>query len=758
MSSRVIRSRAFKVAGSVVLVANTVFYGVALHLGDGLSPSDHLDAWLATAATLVLVAACFVRALLGGPRRAGAVWLGVALVFFGAGNAILLGWIQFQTNPPVPSAADVAFLVFYPCVAAAVVCFLRNDRGAAPGAMWLDGSLGAAGAATALAAVMSPVLTSTGGDVSAAVVGAAYSVGDLLLIAMICGALAVRGLRGGAMWLWLTAGLAVFCAADVIYALSLAAGAYVPGSIWNALWPVGLTISVFGLWRPEQPRSPEEGGSTAILAIPLLATVTAVVVLVLSSIEHLPVVVVGLATVTLVLAAARTFLGFRQVQRLSDARRQAVTDDLTGLGNRRALFEHGQERLAEMDPDDRAALTLIDLDNFKEVNDSLGHQAGDELLREIARRLADEVGDSDLLVRLGGDEFALLVLLGPGDDARASAERILECVVQPLTVEGLRFRVGASAGVAESVSGDTIAEMLRRADVAMYSAKASGASFEIYDPQLDAHNQTRLETIQDLDAAIVERQFLLHYQPKVDVGGCTVIDAEALVRWQHPTRGLLHPESFLALVEQSGLMSSLTLLVLRAAVEQIAAWRTTGMSVNVAVNLSASDLLDERLAEHIVSLLSEHAVPVEALTLEITESVLMTDPERARSVLEGLRQLGLRIAIDDYGTGYCALAYLHSLPIDELKIDRSFIAKMREDGRSAAIVRSTVELAHDLGLEVVAEGVEHHDALDMLAVFGCDYAQGYHFSRPLPAAAFAAWVRARPGWAPVPVPAPAPVG
>ena len=215
------------------------------------------------------------------------------------------------------------------------------------------------------------------------------------------------------------------------------------------------------------------------------------------------------------------------------------------------------------------------------------------------------------------------------------------------------------------------------------------------------------------------------------------------MRWEHPTRGVLYPDAFLPVVEQSGLMNAVTRLVLESAVMQLASWRAAGLDLSVAVNLSASDLLDESLAERIAGLLAEHGVPADALELEITESVIMIDPKRAREVLEALRALGLRIAVDDYGTGYCALAYLRDLPIDELKIDRSFIANVTTDRRSAAIVRSTIELAHALGLKVVAEGIENTEALAAVAAFGCDYAQGYHFSRPVPAEAFTTWVHAR---------------
>ena len=420
-----------------------------------------------------------------------------------------------------------------------------------------------------------------------------------------------------------------------------------------------------------------------------------------------------------------------------------MTDELTGLGNRRHLFEAGAARLEHADQHERLALLLIDLDNFKELNDTLGHHAGDQLLREAARRLAARLVAPDLLVRLGGDEFALVIGLAEGDDGTEVTERIIERLTRPFTIEGVRLGVGASAGVAERDSGLDIAELLRRADVAMYAAKASGSRVEPYDPQLDEAKRARLETIQDLDSALVHEEFVLHYQPKIDLRSGTTLGAEALVRWQHPTRGLLFPDAFLPIVEQSGLMGALTRLVLDSAVAQLTDWHRAGVPISIAVNLSASDLLDEALPQRVGTLLAEHDLPAFALELEITESVLVTDPEGARKVLEELRQLGLQIAVDDYGTGYAALAYLRDLPIDELKIDRSFVAHVTADPRSAAIVRSTIELAHALDLTVVAEGVEDQEALNAVRGFGCDFAQGYHFSRALPADAFTAWMLAR---------------
>jgi diguanylate cyclase (GGDEF)-like protein len=735
----------------LLMVGNLAFFTAWLVLRHGAAYSPVLDGWISNLSMLVPTAACLVRAVRGGPRRAAAIWLGMGMLSWTAGNVIYTIWTQFQTHPSVPSPADISYLGFYVCVAAALVCLVRADLGSFTRSLWLDGALGAAGGATALAAALSPVFS--GGPaqpLGVVLVGAAYAIADLVLFAMICGLLAARGTRGGSMWLWLAGGLVIFCATDVTYALQVNAGTYVVGTFLNGLWALGIAVIAFAIWRPQRPAEIGSGRSQAILAVPMLATLTAVSVLVISSVGRLPTAVVALATLTLLLAAARTSVSFRQVRRLSDARRQALTDELTGLGNRRYLFESGEERRLAAAEGERLALILIDLDNFKEVNDTLGHHAGDAFLRETARRLAARVAHPELLVRLGGDEFALVTTLATADDGREIALRILDRLAQSFVVEGIPVRVDASAGVAETESaGVEIAELLRRADVAMYAAKASRSRVELYDPELDEANRTRLDTVHDLDAALAGHQFVLHYQPKIDVQSGAAIGAEALVRWQHPTRGLLYPDAFLPVVEQSGLMPALTRLVLEAAVVQLASWRRDGLVVTLAVNLSASDLLDESLAERITALLAEHDVPVSALELEITESVLMIDPVRAAEVLAGLRRLGLRIAVDDYGTGYCALAYLRDLPIDELKIDRSFVAHVTADPRTAAIVRSTIELAHALDLKVVAEGVEHAADLEALADFGCDFAQGYHFSRPLPAEPFTRWIRARaPGLAP----------
>jgi diguanylate cyclase (GGDEF)-like protein len=727
---------------TALLVANLLLlFGVPMMRGAHLDTGVYLV--LGNLALVAPALACFGYAFLRPSRRGPAIWLGLATLAQGAGNVIYSWWTQYQAHPPIPAPSDLAYLGFYVSVAAAVVWLARRENGSFPRALWLDGAIGAAGAAAALVAVLSVFHVDPQGGSAAVLVSGAYTVGDLILVAMIGGLLAMRGVRGGSIWLWLAAGMAIFCAADVSYAIRVSAGTYSVGAWLSLGWMAGITCIARSIWSPERPAA-EAGAarSRTMLAIPTLATLGAVAILAIFSIDRHP-AVMSLAAFTLLLAAVRTLVSFRQVQRLSAARRQALTDDLTGLGNRRALFDHGGQNLKAANAADRIALILIDLDNFKEINDRFGHPAGDELLREIARRLAACVKNDDLLVRLGGDEFALLLKLAPTDESRQIAVEVLDRITEPFTVDGARLLVNASAGVAErSDEANRMVDLLRRADVAMYAAKDVHSRAERYDPQLDEANRVRLETIEDLNNALDRHELVLHYQPKINVASGAIFGTEALVRWQHPTRGLLLPDQFLPIVEQVGLMHAVTREVLEAGVRQVATWRKAGLNISLAINLSASDLLDDSLADRIETLLDEHSVPADALELEITESVVMFDVARASTVLEALRLLGCRVAIDDYGTGYCALAYLRDLPVDELKLDRSFLASISTDRRSAAIVHSTIELAHNLGLQVVAEGIEDQQALDAVARFACDYAQGYYFAKPMPAAEVPGWIAA----------------
>jgi diguanylate cyclase (GGDEF)-like protein len=437
-------------------------------------------------------------------------------------------------------------------------------------------------------------------------------------------------------------------------------------------------------------------------------------------------------------------------QTVGDLEHQALYDGLTGLPNRALLRDRLQLAIhAGRRRGHPCALLLMDLDRFKDVNDTFGHHHGDLLLKEAALRLGGVLRAQDTLCRLGGDEFAILVPEADGPAAVAVADRLTGALREPFELEGHPIEAAASIGIVICPQhADDVDTILRHADVAMYQAKHDHASCALYDPAQDHHSPARLAMVGDLRRAIERGELVMYFQPQLDLGSRRVFSAEALVRWNHPTRGLLAPSEFVDLAEQTGLIGDLTAYVLEAAIPQAAAWQAAGMPIAVSVNLSARNLRDPRLPSFVAGLLGQHGLRPRRLLLEITESALMYDPDQALSTVRALRSLGLGVAVDDYGTGYSSLAYLRQLPLHELKIDRSFVRDVTVEPGDLSIVRSTITLAHELGLRVVAEGVEDAATLELLADLGCDMAQGYHLSRPVPADDFTAWVAASP-WSPL---------
>jgi diguanylate cyclase (GGDEF)-like protein len=421
---------------------------------------------------------------------------------------------------------------------------------------------------------------------------------------------------------------------------------------------------------------------------------------------------------------------------------QALHDHLTGLPNRMLFLRHLREAIERAAPGHRVAVMIMDLDRFKEINDTLGHHFGDRLLQEIGPRLAHVLREGDLMARLGGDEFGV-VLPDLPDEAVAVrvAERLLEELERPLTVEGLALDVTGSIGIAiHPVHSDDVEALLRCADVAMYAAKDAGGGLEVYRASLDEHSPQRLTLVSQVRPGIENGEFVLHYQPKVRLADGRATGVEALVRWRHPERGLIQPDGFIPLVEQTVLLRPLTYHVLEQAMQQWHAWARRGLQIDMAVNLSARSLLDTELPDHVAGLLDRWGMPARFLTLELTESFLMADSARSIGVMAELANVGTRLSIDDFGTGYSSLSYLKRLPIDEIKVDRSFVTNMQKDPNDAMIVRATVELGRNLGLQVVAEGVEDPDTLRELTELGCDLAQGFLISRPLPSAEITRWL------------------
>jgi diguanylate cyclase (GGDEF)-like protein len=506
-------------------------------------------------------------------------------------------------------------------------------------------------------------------------------------------------------------------------------------SAGGAVAAVAALPLVAAAWLPERPAAPDTEFSPVVLAGILTFATAGLALLVVGQFTSLSPVAAGLATVTVLTGMVRA--GGTVTERLRASQTRAVTDDLTGLPNRRHLFDRLEQAIAGT-RDGEFALLLIDLDGFKELNDTLGHHAGDEVLRQIGPRLERVLREGDTLARLGGDEFA--VVLRPGDEAAASATalRLRASFQQSFAVGGIRVHIDASIGIAMfPAHAHDGAGLLQRSDVAMYEAKRTRTGHEVYLPQRDRHSRGRLVLLGELRDALDAGQLVLHYQAKAEIATGAVRGVEALVRWAHPERGLLAPAEFLPLAEQSGLGRALTTFVVDRALEEIG---ESGLDLSVAVNLGPADLLDLGLPSEIDRLVRRRRFPPEQLRLEVSEDVVMADPERTLGVLAGLRSIGVATALDDFGAGHASLGHLRVLEVDELKIDRSFVMRMAHDERDAAIVHATVDLGRRLGMRVVAEGVETIEAWDALAGLACDEAQGFYLCEAMPAGALAGWL------------------
>jgi diguanylate cyclase len=640
---------------------------------------------LADVAGAVLVAgsvACVAAAVLRVPRLVGPLALAVALA---------LAASAYGTDASLPLRLAVVAATL-----GLVLCVLHRFVELP----WLSG----------LDAVM-------GATSAAAVTAAAEGSTEL--------ALAVGGVAAGlALSRWQPSPNIVLIGVGVI---ALGAG--------EDLAPAAAPLFATASWRTEPRVGPgPEFRWTVLVAIIAFAT-AALTLLALGQFTMLSDTAGALALGTVLAGMARA--GVTVTDRLRETNARALTDDLTALGNRRHLVERLQ---AAIDRGGELALLLIDLDGFKELNDTLGHHAGDEVLRQIGPRLASAVREHDTLARLGGDEFALM--LTPGDEAAASTAglRLRSALEQSFRVEDIAVHVDASVGIAlfPDHAPDPIG-LLQRADVAMYEAKRMRTGHEVYLPSRDRHSRERLALIGELRAAIDDSQLVLHYQPKAELPSSAVRGVEALVRWDHPRHGLLTPGHFLPLAEQSGLARALTAFVLDRALSEIGSL-TGEPELAVAVNLGPADLLDLGLPEEVARALERRTFPAELVTLEVSEDAIVADPERTLDVIERLRALGVRLALDDFGVGRSSLAHLKNLRVDELKIDRSFVLELATNTADLAIVRSTVDLGRRLGLHVVAEGVATRQAWRLLVECGCNEAQGELLAPPLRAQELTSWL------------------
>ena len=443
---------------------------------------------------------------------------------------------------------------------------------------------------------------------------------------------------------------------------------------------------------------------------------------------------------------ARSFAKMRDAIALREQQisRLAYHDTLTDLPNRARFADMVGQAIEQAKASGGSCFVLmIDLDRFKHVNDVMGHRFGDLLLRQVALRLRTEIGLSGQApARLGGDEFAILLSEATLADAVALAERVLQALEQAISIEDQTVDIGAGLGIAgfPAHAGDT-EMLLGHAEVAMYVAKQSKNGAVIYAPEIDKSSQQSLSLLTEMRIALEQNHFLLYLQPKLALDSGAVVAVEALVRWRHPQRGMIFPDQFIPFAEQTGFIRQLTHWVMQAAARTCHAWDAAGLQLKMSVNISTRDLLDQELPNKFAAILLEHQVAASAFCLEITESAIMDDPVRAHQTLDKLHAMGMQLSIDDFGTGYSSLAYLKSLPVDELKIDKSFVLKMEQDIDDSKIVKSTIDLGHNMGLRVVAEGIENLEVMQLLKNLGCDQGQGYYISRPMPAEDFPAWLQ-----------------
>lgn len=726
--------------GVVVLAAESVVNPNATH------SVFFAKSWYA-ALNLMAAGLIAVRAYRVTADRLAWGLIAVGMTCSAIGDIVYALWVP---NGQSPSAADPEYLAFYPFVYAGLLLLMRARLVRVPIPIRLDSLICAlAMAAVAAALRAGPFHTAAARVPATVLVGLIYPWGDLVVLAVAAGILPILGWRHEFRWSLLVIGLIGFAAADTVYLFQTSEGVYQIGTPLDVLWPASSMLVATASWAKWSTAAPLPRRGLRSYAVPVACTVAALGVAVLGNHSRLA---VTLAALSLIAVAARFSVTFREISILAESHKHAMTDDLTALPNRRALataltaVSAPATSAPPVAPGSaRRALLLLKLYELHEISQSLGRHLGDELLCHIATRLSGSVRQDDLLARAGDDEFA--VLLAEGSDlitARAQAGHLFEALSEPFALEMITVQVDARIAIALYPDHcDHPQELLNRAEAAIPHAKSANSKITVYDSAFELYRDNDPNLIDELRAALLGADELaLYYQPKVNARDGSVHSVEALLRWHHPSRGLLLPEEFLPAAERAGLMRKIANHTINLALEQIRSWRDQDIPLTVAVNLSTANLLDLDLVGMIERLLRKHGLPPGALIIEITESALV-DSMRSRNTVAELQHLGVRISLDDYGTGWSSLARLQDVSVDELKLDKIFVARLAQDPRSVAIVRSTVALAHSLGAELVAEGVEDEVTLSALRRYGCTITQGFVHSPPLPPDELQRWIATR---------------
>jgi diguanylate cyclase (GGDEF)-like protein len=717
---------------AVMLVA-LVVNQIAIWLDHG-SPAILLTALALFFPLLVL--RLVIVAVLRPQRRLTLLLLTAAIATWALGSMWVNAGGEGQTEFPAPG--EWLFMLSY----LGMVAYVLRDVDRRPSSQtqrWLDIVIICGGTAClAFLLLVTPVRAASHLEGIPLLLALIYPLADIILALLVLAQSLLRTrIERRKSWM-VGAGFVLLAAADSGFTLQDSASSYDFGNSSYALWGVGFALLVAAACRPEQTvirAVPKSSGTPFLVG----AGIVALTVLSIRPDDTLAYYMLPPAVLTMAAVAGRMTLALRDANRANEAFALSQTDDLTKLPNRRAVRAWLANGIADRRP---LALMLLDLDGFKEINDSLGHRAGDTVLKLVAVRMREAVEPHVRVARLGGDEFAIILDTADEIELMEIAHGVLRELAKPIVVEGIEISPSGSIGVTVALTADMDgSELLRRADVAMYQAKNSGLGAALYDAQLDEFSRSRLQLAEELRRGIADGQIEVWYQPQLDATTMQVCGLEALVRWRHPTQGVISPVSFLPAARRAGLMGQLSDLVARRAVEDLHRRREAGIDLRVAINCAPPELLGPTFLPQLFEAILEWDIPADCLVLEVTEESFLADPVHTRDLMVDLRQHGVQVSIDDYGTGFSSLTYLRNLPVQELKIDRALIGNVAIDDRSRMIVASTIQLAHALGMRIVAEGVENAADLASLVAMGIDSVQGYHLGRPMPSGQVDRWVR-----------------
>ena len=666
---------------------------------EGAAAEKPIRDWLSSAVYILVAVLVALRAIKVEHKRVSWAIFAVGLSLYGLGNVLWSLWFEHLSAPPIPSICDVLWLSFYPLSYAGIVGFASSKgQRKAPAGVWLDGLVAGAGLASiGAAAIFHQLLASATGSTAAVAAELAYPIGDLLLAALVVGAMTLRGWRLTRVWLMLGSSFLTLAVADCLYAVQVAAGSSAPSPMTNLLYVAAVGVLAAAAWQGGEERTGPRVGGLSVLLIPVGFTITALGLLLYDHVHRLNPLAFGLAVVILGAVMVRmVLLGFSLSSQHPADRGTFLSHPLTSLPNRRLLMSRIEAAIATTEANGgRIAVMMLDLDNFKQLNDTLGHGAGDALLRQIGPRLRLALRDSDTVARLGGDEFAVLLTPAPPEDGIVRvAEKIRHALSEPFEVQGLALRLTGSVGIAaypdHAVDVD---DLLRRADIAMYQAKASRRGYEFYARERDTNSRERLALAAELALAIESGAIEVYFQPKADARTRQIEGVEALVRWRRDDGRIMAPSEFVTAAEHAGLSRLLTRCVVGLALDRLQDWREQGLDLHVAVNTTVADLLDVEFPDEVAAALVARGLAPDTLVLEVTETSVLADPARIGNVLAALSERGIGLSLDDFGTGYSSLAHLKSLPVGEVKVDRSFVSRMCTDDTDAAIVYATIQLS-----------------------------------------------------------------